>query len=174
MGPARFEFLCAEYKFTRKCSRQTVSGFGAELPAGTRVPGTRGGFSCHFWPFIWKQHRLYFLDPFLVKWMKRRLLLPLGAVTAIHPDRGDATEKEGGVASTTASAVDESAASSASCTQSHSAMAVQGEASVVDGARCAHSPCLRFTLLAPPYVRTAPHRTARTSCIFQQRLTSCA
>ena len=63
------------------------------------VPGTwySGRF---FLPFLalyfWKQHRLYFLDPFLVKWMKRRLLLPLGAVTAIHPDRGDATEKEGG------------------------------------------------------------------------------
>lgn len=83
-------------------------------------------------------------------------------------------KKKETAASITAPAVDEPAASSASCAQSHSAMAVQGETSVVDGARCAHSPCLRFTLLAPPYVRTAPHRTARTSCIFQQRLTSCA
>jgi hypothetical protein len=85
-------------------------------------------------------------------------------------------KKKETAASITAPAVDEPAASSASCAQSHSAMAVQGETSVVDGARCAHSPCL---LLAPPYVRTAPHRTAphrtaRTSCIFQQRLTSCA
>lgn len=83
-------------------------------------------------------------------------------------------KKKATAASTPASAVDESAASAVSCTQSYSAMAVQGQASVADGARCAHSPCLRFTLLAPPYVRTTPHRTARTSCMFQQRLTSCA
>ena len=89
------------------------------------------------------------------------LLESIALSTQSTPTAEMPRKKKETAASITAPAVDEPAASSASCAQSHSAMAVQGETSVVDGARCARTAHVFCSLhLTSVPRRTAPHRTA--------------